>query len=54
MQNPNLKALNRRALLLMLVGLLLAAILFSLPLYSFQARIFTKKSANTFVGSTYW
>ncbi len=50
MQNPNLKALNRRALLLMLVGLLLAAILFSLPLYSFQARIFTKKSANTFVG----
>ena len=50
MQNPDLKALNRRALLLMLVGLLLAAILFSLPLYSFQARIYTKKSANTFVG----
>ena len=50
MKNPELKKQNRRALLLMLLGLLLALILMSLPLYSFNAAVYTKKSSNTFVG----
>ena len=50
MRLPELKSQNRRALLLMLLGLILALILMSLPLYSFNAAVYTKKSSNTFVG----
>ncbi len=48
--SPERRAQNRRALLLLLVGLLLSAIVCSLPLYSFTANVYTKKSGNTFVG----
>ena len=37
-------------LLLLILGLVLTLILMSLPLYSFDVGIYTKKSANTFVG----
>ena len=50
MRLPELKSQNRRALLLILLGLILALILMSLPLYSFNAAVYTKKSSNTFVG----
>ena len=45
-----MKQQNRRSLVLLLVGLALAGVLFSLPLYSFSANIYTKKSSNTFKG----
>ncbi len=50
MKNPDLRKQNRTALLIMLVGLLLALVLMSLPLYSFNAAVYTKKSGNTFAG----
>ncbi len=50
MKIPELKGQNRRALFLMLLGLALAVILMSLPLLRFNAAVYTKKSANTFVG----
>ena len=37
-------------LILFLAGLILTLILMSLPLYSFDIGVYTKKSANTFVG----
>ena len=50
MKSPEIKRQNRRALLFFLLGLVLALILMSLPLLSFEAQVYTKKSANTFVG----
>ena len=50
MKSPEIKRQNRRALLFLLLGLVLALILMSLPLLSFEAQVYTKKSANTFVG----
>ena len=41
---------NMIPLLLLVLGLVLASILMSLPLYRFTANVYTKKSANTFVG----
>ena len=41
---------NRRALLLVILGLVLSMVLLSMPLYSFNANVYTKKSPNTFVG----
>lgn len=41
---------NRVALAVLLLAVLLAGILMSLPVYTFQAGVYTKKSANTFVG----
>ncbi len=50
MKSPELKKQNRRVLLLMLLGLILALLVMSLPLYRFNAAVYTKKSSNTFVG----
>ena len=50
MRTPETKTQNRRALLLVLIGLILAALLLSLPLISFEMNVYKKKSANTFVG----
>ena len=50
MRNPDLKKTNRLGLLLLIVGLVLALILMSLPLYRFNAAVYIKKSPNTFVG----
>ena len=50
MTNPELRVQNRRALILLLIGLVISLVLTSLPLYSFTASVYTKKSANTFVG----
>lgn len=41
---------NRVALALLLVALIAAYVLLALPVYSFNSCIYTKKSANTFVG----
>ena len=41
---------NRVACGLLLLGVVLALVIMSLPLYSFQATVFTKKSSNTVVG----
>ena len=41
---------NRLALILFVLGLVLAAVLMSLPVYRFTASVYTKKSSNTFVG----
>ena len=41
---------NRRALVLVILGLILSMVLLSMPLYSFNANVYTKKSPNTFVG----
>ena len=38
------------SLLLLLAGLILTLVLCSLPLYTFEARVYTKKSSNTFKG----
>ena len=48
--NQSQKKQNRTALTLLLVGVLLAGILLSIPVYTFHASVYTKKSANTFVG----
>ena len=50
MRFPEVKQQNRKMLLLFLAGLILTLILMSLPLYSFDVGVYTKKSANTFVG----
>ena len=50
MRYPEIRQQNRRMLLLLLVGLALTLILMSLPLYSFDVGVYTKKSGNTFVG----
>ena len=50
MRFPEVKQQNRKMLILFLAGLILTLILMSLPLYSFDIGIYTKKSANTFVG----
>ena len=50
MRFPEVKQQNRKMLILFLAGLILTLILMSLPLYSFDVGVFTKKSANTFVG----
>ena len=41
---------NRRALILVILGVVLSMVLLSMPLYSFNANVYTKKSPNTFVG----
>ena len=48
--NPELKKKNRLSLIILLVGLVLTILIASLPLYTFQTGIYTKKSPNTFVG----
>ncbi len=50
MNNPDVLKSNRRALILIVIGLALCLILLSMPLYSFSASVYTKKSPNTFVG----
>ena len=50
MRYPEVRQKNRQMLLLLIVGLVLTLILMSLPLYSFDVGVFTKKSGNTFVG----
>ena len=50
MRHPDFASSNRRALLLMILGLVLVLILMSLPLYRFNISVYTKKSPNTFVG----
>ena len=50
MKLPELKRQNRRLLFVMLLGLILALVLMSLPLYHFTASVYTKKSGNTVVG----
>ena len=50
MNSPETGRQNRRALLFLLLGLVLSLVLMSLPLLSFEARVYTKKSGNTFVG----
>ena len=41
---------NRLALILAAAALVLAAVLLSLPVVQFTTSIYTKRSANTFVG----
>ena len=50
MKPKNFGKQNRITLALLLLAIVLAGVLMSLPLYSFDASIYTKKSANTFVG----
>ena len=50
MRYPEVRRQNRRMLLLLILGLILTSILMSLPLYSFDVGVYTKKSGNTFVG----
>ena len=50
MRYPEIRKQNRRMFLLIIIGLILSLILMSLPLYTFEAGVYTKKSANTFVG----
>ena len=50
MRYPEVARRNRRMMLLLILGLILSLILMSLPLYTFDADVYTKKSANTFVG----
>ncbi len=50
MKTEKLLPRGRIALLVIAAALALAAALMSLPLYSFTASVYTKKSANTFVG----
>ena len=47
---PEIRKQNLRMTGLLFLGLVLALILMSLPLYSFDVDVYTKKSANTFVG----
>ena len=47
---PEIKKQNLRMFLLVIVGIALTLILMSLPLYTFDIGVYTKKSANTFVG----
>ena len=41
---------NRRALTVAALMLALAIVLLSLPVYEFEATLFSKRSGNTFVG----
>ncbi len=50
MRYPEVRQQNRKMLLLLMIGLMLTLILMSLPLYSFDVGVYTKKSANTFIG----
>ena len=50
MKDPEIRGGNRLSLLLLTLGIVMALILMSLPLYSFSIGIYTKKSPNTFVG----
>ena len=50
MRYPEVRQNNRRMMILLLAGILLTAVLMSLPLYSFDVGVYTKKSPNTFVG----
>ena len=48
--SESIKKKNRTALLLLLISVVLAAVILSLPAYKFTSSVYTKKSANTFVG----
>ena len=48
--NPELKKKNRLSLIILAIGLALTLLISSLPIYTFQTGIYTKKSPNTFVG----
>ena len=50
MNTEKFPARNRLSVILLVLGLVLAGILMALPLYSFTASVYTKKSSNTFVG----
>ena len=50
MRNPDVKRANRVSLVLLILGIVLSLVLMSLPLYRFNAAVYTKKSPNTFVG----
>ena len=52
MNNPDVLRSNRRALLLIVLGIVLSLILLNMPLYSFNVNVYTKKSPNTFVGES--
>lgn len=47
---PEIRKQNIRMLIITIVGFIITLVLMGLPLYSFDAGIYTKKSANTFVG----
>ncbi len=47
---PELRKSNRLCLLLLILGIALAMILMSLPLYSFDVDVYKKKSPNTYHG----
>ncbi|MBQ6518011.1 MAG: carbohydrate ABC transporter permease [Anaerolineaceae bacterium] len=47
---PEIKKQNLRMTALLVLGLVLTLILMSLPLYTFEIGVYTKKSPNTFVG----
>ena len=47
---PEVKKQNLHMFVLLVLGLVLSLVLMSLPLYSFDVGVYTKKSANTFVG----
>ena len=50
MRYPEVRRQNRNMLLLLMIGLALTLILMSLPIYSFDVGVYSKKSGNTFVG----
>ena len=50
MSEQNVARKNRIACVLLVLGVLLALLFLFLPLYSFRASVYTKKSGNTFVG----
>ena len=50
MKKPETVKQNRTALIILLIGLVLACVLMCAPLYTFQTSVYTKKSSNTFVG----
>lgn len=45
-----IKKQNRLAFILLILGFVLALVVMSLPMYSFQAVVYTKKSSNTTIG----
>ena len=47
---PEIKKQNLRMAALLILGLVLTLVLMSLPLYTFEIGVYTKKSPNTFVG----
>ena len=50
MNGTNIRKQNLCSFLLLTAGIVLALLLMQLPLYSFRAGVYTKKSSNTFVG----